>query len=82
MMPGFSFLSALSRANDAPTKASRPFDLERSGFIMAEGAALVVLESEEHARARGAKVYGEVRGWGLSSDSYRLTDPHPEPPPA
>ena len=78
LVPGFAMLQALSSRNDDPEHASRPFDLGREGFVMGGGAAMLVLESEEHARARGATIYAEVVGWGYSCDSYRLTDPHPE----
>ena len=77
MMPGFAMLSALTSRNDDPAGASRPFDADRDGFIMAEGASLLVLEELEHARARGATIYGEVLGVGIATDSYRLTDPEP-----
>jgi len=77
MMPGFAMLSALTTRNDDPAAASRPFDRDRDGFIMAEGCSLLVLESLEHATARGAQILGEVLGVGISTDSYRLTDPEP-----
>jgi len=77
MMPGFSMLSALTSRNDDPAGASRPFDLERDGFIMAEGASMLVLEELQHARARGAHIHAEVLGVGIATDSYRLTDPEP-----
>ncbi len=78
MVPGFSALQALSQRNHEPEKASRPFDLERDGFVMSEGASCLVLESLEHAQARGARIHAEVLGYGLACDSYRLTDPDPD----
>ncbi|MDD5668652.1 MAG: beta-ketoacyl-ACP synthase II [Candidatus Omnitrophica bacterium] len=75
---GFCALKALSTRNDAPEKASRPFDAERNGFVMGEGCGLVVLESLEHARKRGAKIIAEVTGFGMSCDAYHLTSPDPE----
>ncbi len=75
---GFNLLTALSTSNDHPTKASRPFDLDRDGFVLGEGAAMVVLEELEHARRRGAKIYGELIGYGSTADAFRITDTHPE----
>ncbi len=75
---GFNLLTALSTHNDQPEKASCPFDKNRSGFIIGEGSAIVVLEDLEHAKARGAKIYGELIGYGSTSDAYRITDIHPE----
>ncbi len=73
---GFILLTALSTRNDEPQKASRPFDRERDGFIIGEGAGMLVLEELEHAKARGAKIYGELVGYGSTADAFRITDSH------
>ena len=75
---GFNLLTALSTRNDEPTKASRPFDRTRDGFVLGEGSAMVILEELEFAKARGAKIYGEVLGYGSTADAWRITDQHPE----
>lgn len=75
---GFNRLTALSQRNDSPRTASRPFDLNRDGFVIGEGAGLVVLEELEHAKKRGAHIYAELTGYGTTADAYRMTDPHPE----
>jgi 3-oxoacyl-[acyl-carrier-protein] synthase II len=75
---GFNLLTALSTSNDEPTKASRPFDRLRDGFVLGEGGAMVVLEELEHAKRRGATILGEVMGYGTTADAYRITDIHPE----
>ena len=77
-MGGFNAMHALSTRNESPETASRPFDGTRDGFVLGEGAGALVLEDYEHAKARGAKIYAEVAGGGLSSDAYHMTAPHPE----
>ncbi len=75
---GFNRLTALSTRNDAPTKASRPFDLHRDGFVLGEGAGMLVFEELEHAKKRGAIIYGELTGYGSTADAFRVTDSHEE----
>ena len=77
-MGGFNAMHAMSTRNDSPETASRPFDANRDGFVLGEGAGAIILEEYEHALARGAKIYAEVLGGGLSSDAYHMTAPHPD----
>jgi len=77
-LASFCLLRALSRRNDEPARASRPFDATRDGFVLGEGAGMLVLEEWEHARARGAPILAEIVGFGSACDAYRATDPHPE----
>jgi len=77
-MGGFNAMKALSERNDSPQTASRPFDKDRDGFVLGEGSGAMILEEYEHAKARGAKIYAEIVGGGMSADAYHITAPHPE----
>ena len=77
-MGGFNAMHALSTRNESPETASRPFDATRDGFVLGEGAGAIILEDYEHAEARGAKIYAEILGGGMSSDAYHMTAPHPD----
>src|SRR6202008_572586 len=75
---GFNLLTALSTFNEDPAKASRPFDLRRDGFVLGEGAGMLLLEKLEHAKRRRAPIYAELTGYGSTGDAFRVTDSHPE----
>jgi 3-oxoacyl-[acyl-carrier-protein] synthase II len=77
-LTGFILLTALSTRNDEPNRASRPFDRDRDGFILGEGAGMLILEELEHAKARKARIYGEIVGYGSTADAFRITDSHDE----
>jgi len=77
-LTGFNLLTALSTRNDEPAKASRPFDRMRDGFVLGEGSGMVILEELEHAKRRGAHIFGEILGYGSTADAYRITDQHPQ----
>jgi len=72
---GFNIMNALSKRNDDPARASRPFDKDRDGFVVGEGAGILILETEEHARARGARIYGELAGYGMTADANHMVQP-------
>jgi 3-oxoacyl-[acyl-carrier-protein] synthase II len=78
LISGLTRMNALSRRNDEPERASRPFDADRDGFVIAEGAGIMVLEALDHAKKRDAKIYAELAGYGYSGDAYHITAPHPE----
>jgi 3-oxoacyl-[acyl-carrier-protein] synthase II len=78
VVSAFATMNTLTRRNDEPEAASRPFDKDRDGFVLSEGAAVVVLEEREHARSRGARIYGELVGYGATADAYHITAPSPE----
>jgi 3-oxoacyl-[acyl-carrier-protein] synthase II len=75
---GFGAMKALSQRNEEPTKASRPFDRDRDGFVVGEGSGILILEALEHAKARGARIYAELAGYGMSGDGYHMTSPPPD----
>ncbi len=75
---GFNALQALSKRNDSPKTASRPFDATRDGFVLGEGSGALIFEELEHAKARGAKIYAEVVGGGMTADAHHITAPHPD----
>ena len=77
-LAGFTSMKAVSKRNDSPETASRPFDKDRDGFVIGEGAALLVLESESHAKARGANILARIAGVGASSDAYHISAPRPD----